>query len=259
MLYMDKIISSKDNRIYKELIKLGQKKYRDRMGKYLIEGENLLYEAIRYGHLIDKIVIREGADFSIESKVPIFKLSYGLFSEIADTTTSQGVIAVVKKKDAILEAFENESKPEDNIVVLDRLQDPGNIGTIIRTAEGAGYKGVICMKGTADVYAPKVVRAAAGSLFRIPIIYISSENELFQLTDRLNKRLTVSILDGDYKYYNVNLKSGIALVVGNEGNGCNKEIIRAADYKITIPMAGELESLNAAVATGILMYEAIRQ
>lgn len=96
-------------------------------------------------------------------------------------------------------------------------------------------------------------------MFRVPILYISSTDELFELVKKLNKKLTVSILEGDYKYYNVNLKEGVVLVIGNEGNGCSAEIVEAADCRVTIPMAGELESLNAAVAAGILMYEAVRQ
>ena len=259
MLYMDKIISSKDNKIYKELVKLNQKKYRDEMGKYLVEGENLLFEAIRYGHLIDKVILREDAAFTYGMKTATYKLSHNLFSQVAGTQTSQGVMAVIKKKVTGISDFGRLCDAKDNLVVLDRLQDPGNIGTVIRTAEGAGYRGVICIRGTADVYSPKVVRAAAGALFRVPILYISSTDELFELVKKLNKKLTVSILEGDYKYYNVNLKEGVVLVIGNEGNGCSAEIVEAADCRVTIPMAGELESLNAAVAAGILMYEAVRQ
>ena len=259
MLYMDKIISSKDNKIYKELVKLNQKKYRDEMGKYLVEGENLLFEAIRYGHLIDKVILREDAAFTYGMKTATYKLSHNLFLQVAGTKTSQGVMAVIKKKVTGISDFERLCDAKDNLVVLDRLQDPGNIGTVIRTAEGAGYRGVICIRGTADVYSPKVVRAAAGALFRVPILYISSTDELFELVKKLNKKLTVSILEGDYKYYNVNLKEGVVLVIGNEGNGCSAEIVEAADCRVTIPMAGELESLNAAVAAGILMYEAVRQ
>ncbi len=259
MLYMDKIISSKENKIYKELTKLSQKKYRDKAGKYLVEGENLLSEAIRYGHLVDKIILREGSALLKDVNAPVFVLDYKLFSEVSDTTTSQGVLAVVRKKDMSADALENICAAKDNLLVLDRLQDPGNIGTLIRTAEGAGYRGVICIKGTADVYGPKVVRAAAGSLFRIPILYISSETELFELIKRLNKKLTVSVIEADDNYYDVNLKDGVALVIGNEGNGCSNEIIEAAEQRVTIPMAGELESLNAAVAAGILMYETVRQ
>ena len=259
MLYMDKIISSKDNKIYKELVKLNQKKYRDEIGKYLVEGENLLFEAIRYGHLIDKVILREDAVFAYDMKTVTYKLSHNLFSQVADTKTSRGVMAVIKKKVTGISDFGRLCDAKDNLVVLDRLQDPGNIGTVIRTAEGAGYRGVICIRGTADVYSPKVVRAAAGALFRVPILYISSTDELFELVKKLNKKLTVSILEGDYKYYNVNLKEGVVLVIGNEGNGCSAEIVEAADCRVTIPMAGELESLNAAVAAGILMYEAVRQ
>ena len=129
---------------------------------------------------------------------------------------------------------------------------------MIRTAEGAGYEAVITVKGTGDVYGPKTIRAAAGSVFRIPIIQVGDNREIQELIRYLGKRLVVTSLDAETYYFNMDLSHDIALVIGNEGNGVSEELLELADDKIKIPMKGKLESLNASVAAGIVMYEAGR-
>ncbi|MBQ1490241.1 MAG: RNA methyltransferase [Eubacterium sp.] len=251
-------ISSKENRVYKACVRLTRKKYRDREKRYLIEGENLIREALCSGVRIESILVREGAypegTFSSEE----YTLSEALFDRIAQTETSQGVLAIVEKPEYGPEETARIWKTGSNLVVLDRLQDPGNIGTIIRTAEGAGYAAVLCMRGTADVYSPKVVRAAAGSLFRMPILLAEDEAELIRLAHEHGKQLTVTCFSGAVRYDEAGLNRDIALVIGNEGNGCSETLIESADVRVRIPMNGQLESLNASVAAGILMYEAIR-
>ena len=145
-----------------------------------------------------------------------------------------------------------------NFVVLDRLQDPGNIGTILRTADAAGYSLAIVLKGTADVFSSKVVRAATGSLFRMPVVFMDSVDELMEFTRAAGKKLVATCFDTDRYYYDENLKENIALIIGNEGSGISRELIECSDLKIKIPMHGNIESLNASVAAGILMYEAVR-
>lgn len=257
---MIKEISSKDNRIYKECQKLSQKKYRDREGLYLIEGENLLAEApperIRY------IVIRKGKESLIPAALKaqqIYSMEEKLFERAAQTETSQGIIAVMEKAVYGQDFLKARCAGGANLVVLDRLQDPGNIGTILRTCEGAGYAAAVVVKGTGDVYSPKTIRAAAGSVFRIPIIHVEDNRELRKLADSLGKRLAVTCFDTDNNYFDVDLSKDTALVIGNEGNGVSEELIAMADIKVKIPMKGKLESLNASVAAGILMYEAVRQ
>ena len=143
-------------------------------------------------------------------------------------------------------------------MVLDRLQDPGNIGTILRTADAAGYRLAVVMKGTADIFSPKVVRAATGSLFRMPVVFMDSNSELVEFTRAAGKKLVAACFDTERCYFDEDLTDNIALVIGNEGNGICKEIIESSDVKIKIPMHGNIESLNASVAAGILMYEAVR-
>ena len=148
---------------------------------------------------------------------------------------------------------------DSNILVLDRIQDPGNIGTMIRTAAAAGYGMIIAVKGTADIYSAKVLRATAGMIFDIPFVYIGSASELADLMRKTGKRIVVTDPAGGRPYYEEDLRAGIALVIGNEGNGISSEIMALADVRVTLPMKGSTESLNAAAAAAILMYEAVRQ
>lgn len=251
-------ITSKDNKIVKLCEQLSTRKYRDRLGLYLIEGENLIAEAVREGAEVETVLMRkgyEGLPEGLESKT--FVLEAKLFDKLACTDTSQGILAIVKKTEVSQDEF-IKNGAVGNFVVLDRLQDPGNIGTIIRTADAAGYSLVIAMKGTADIFSPKVVRAATGSLFRVPVVFMNDYDELVSFVKAAGGKLVATCFDTDRYYYDVDLTENVALIIGNEGNGISQELIDRADIKIKIPMAGTIESLNAAVAAAILMYEGVR-
>ena len=251
-------IRSKDNKIWKRCEQLTMRKYRDRSGLYLIEGENLLDEAIRNHVRIETVLVREDCQKALppEAADKAFLLDARLFDKLAQTVTSQGILAVVAK--AVVRKEDFIGLPGSNFIVLDRLQDPGNIGTILRTADAAGYRLAILMKGTADVYAPKVVRAATGSLFRMPVVSMTSTEELVEFTRAAGKKLTATCLDAQRCYYDEDLTHDIALVIGNEGSGVAPALIESSELRIKIPMQGNIESLNAAVAAGVLMYEAMR-
>jgi TrmH family RNA methyltransferase len=263
-------ITSKNNKIYKTFQKLTSKKYRDKLGLYLIEGENLLEEALKNKAQIDTVLFRDTLDEKLKEKIfgefstlslkadHIFEVEEKIFNELAQTETSQGVIASIKKPVFSPEDFIKNGVP-GNFVVLDRLQDPGNIGTIIRTADAAAYSLVVCLKGTADLFSPKVVRSATGSLFRVPVIMVDSERSLLEFAKATGKKLVATCLDAKSYYYQENLKDNIGLIVGNEGNGISQSLIDASDLKIKIPMASNIESLNVAVAAAIVMYENMRQ
>lgn len=252
-----KIITSKDNPIYKSALKLTKKKYRDEQGMYLLEGVKPLEDALELGINIRHIFVCEGHEDTFDFPVKITTaLDRKLFENLSDTRTSQGVIAVVEKIDYNAKEFADVAGTEgSNIVVLDRLQDPGNIGTVIRTAEAAGYKGILLISGSGDVYSPKVVRAAAGSLFRMPVIYIDRTEDAVSLLKSMNKYIVTTSLETETYYYEADLRENTALVIGNEGQGVSEEFLKSSDLKIKIPMAGSIESLNAAVAAGILMYQ----
>lgn len=250
-------IRSKDNKIFKECQKLSQKKYRDKEGMYLIEGENLIAEVPERDLVY--VFFREGQEREIFDLQNQYVVAGQLFDKLAQTETSQGILAVVRKPELTVDDLAKHIRRDDNVVVMDRLQDPGNIGTIIRTAEGAGYKAVITVKGTGDVFSPKTIRAAAGSVFRMPIVQVEDNQTLRALTDRLDKKLVVTGFHTDKYYYDTDLSKGVALVIGNEGNGVSEELMEMADVTVKIPMDGHLESLNASVAAGILMYETKRK
>lgn len=284
-------IASDSNRQYKLFQKLATKKYRDRYGLYLIEGENLIREAVQNGAKIDSVIVRDdaaekylradgpladgllamagaltagssrtAADAAQTGPQPeIFVLSGRLFAALALTETSQGVLAAVRMPQLSLANIgPDHLKPGSNVLVLDRLQDQGNIGTVIRTADAAGYKAVIALKGTADLFAPKTVRAAAGSLFRVRLALAETEEELLRFTRAAGKKLAAACPAGSRYYYEEDLSHDIALVLGNEGNGISGSLLEKADVKIKIPMSGSIESLNVAAAAAILMYEAVR-
>lgn len=266
-----KLITSGDNQIYKSAAQLKQKKYRDEQKKYLIEGPNLIHEALTNGGEIELVIKSEDFEFE-EIGVQTATMTAGLFRKLSDTENPQGIMAIVKKriyteedffKPSSSEAVRNSeaAKPRrsSNIVVLDRLQDPGNIGTILRTADAAGYRGAILMKGTGDIYSPKVVRAAAGSLFRLPVLFADTPEQAVGLLKKYGKTIIGTTPSCDRYYYDIDMRADTALVIGNEGNGACAEFLEQADLKIKIPMEGTIESLNAAVSAGILMYESVRQ
>lgn len=259
-------IISKNNQTYKLFQKLETKKYREKTGLYLIEGENLMEEALNNKAVIETVIIRKGEEHRFQpmidtltkdSDAQILTAESALFENMVQTETSQGIIAAVRKPVCSPEHF-IANKVSGNFVVLDRLQDPGNIGTIIRTADAAGYKAVVVIKGTADVFSPKVVRSATGSLFRIPVIFFETEEETVRFIKAAGKRLVATTLTGSRNYYEEDLRDDIALIIGNEGNGISDTLIEKSDLKIKIPMEGTIESLNASVAAAIIMYEAVR-
>ena len=172
--------------------------------------------------------------------------------------TPQGVLCVVEQMNYSLESVLANGKVP-HLMVLDNLQDPGNLGTIVRTAEGAGVTGIIMSKETVDIYNPKVIRSTMGSIYRMPFYYA---DDLIAAIDEMKKRnisTYAAHLDGKHSYDEENYQKPCAFFIGNEGNGLRDEIADAADIYIRIPMCGQVESLNAAVAACVLMFEAARQ
>lgn len=254
---MEKEIVSRDNRIFKETRKLAQKKYRDETSSYIVEGITLVKEALLFKNMIKYLVIQESKKDELFKEIDfkkydLYVMKDSLFIKVAQTATSQGVLAVLSKK-------EGTNLPEEgNLLIIDRLQDPGNMGTLIRTAEATGYKGVVIMKGSADVFSLKVQRASSGSLFRVPVIFYEDEKELVKDIKESGRSVVVTDLKEGKAVSELYLKMPIALVIGNEGKGVSAYFLDNSDYKVVIPMKGEVESLNAAVAGSILMYETAR-
>ena len=257
------VITSKDNELVKHIRKLKDKKYRDESNEFIIEGTNLIEEAVKEKAKIKKVIICEDTTKTYEmptnirleiAKYECIYVSEKIFNLITQVTNPQGIMAIVEKK-----AKEDEiDYTQDLIVMLDDIQDPGNLGTILRTIDSIGLKQIIVSKETADAFNPKVVRSTMGAIFRIKIIESENLIDTIKNIKKHHFKLIVTSLQTDNTIYDINYNKKI-IVIGNEGNGVSKEIQDMADEKIKIPMLGKTESLNASVATGIVLYEYVRQ
>ena len=257
------VITSKDNEVIKNIRKLKDKKYREIENKYIVEGIKLIEEAVEENAKIDTIVVCEDC---VENNLIEPKLMYEIakynciyvsekvFGAVTEVTNPQGILAVVEKdnkEDAI-------DYDQDVIVALDGIQDPGNLGTILRTADSVGLKQIIISKETADAYNPKVVRSTMGAIFRVKVIIA---NDLVKTLKEIKKhkfKIVATSLQTEDSIYNVQYDKK-AIVIGNEANGVSNEILDMADIKAKIPMLGKTESLNASVAASVILYEYVRQ
>ena len=256
------VITSKDNEIIKNIKKLKDKKYRDEENKFIVEGIKMVKEAIIENAKIDKIVVCEDCanDGTIEkellygiAKYNCIYTSEKLFDSITDVSNPQGILAVIEKNNE-----KNISYDEDVILALDGIQDPGNLGTILRTLDSVNLKQIILSENTADPYNPKVVRSTMGAIYRVNIIRSKDIIDTLKEIKKNKYQIAITSLDTDKSIYDVDFKKKV-IVIGNEANGVSKEVQDLADVKMIIPMLGKTESLNAAVATGIILYEYVRR
>ena len=262
------MITSKENELIKKIKALSQKKFRDEYKLYIVEGPKMVIEALDYAEVSNIVICEEILNdekilktISTKANKKNIKIEYvpsKLFEWFSETKTPQGVIALVKQ---------NQNKinykiilKDKTIFALDKIQDPGNLGTIIRTLDSAGIKHLILSKDTADPYNPKVVRSTMGAIFRLNIYTLDMEliDALKSLKENGVKVVSTS-LDTKKYYYDVDFDENLVLVIGNESQGVSKEVQKMSDYKIKIPMVGKTESLNAAVATSIIAYEKVRR
>lgn len=246
------MIISKDNSQIKHIRQLSQKKYRDDYKEFVVEGIKIVQEAIEENENIQLVVIcEELLKRQIDTKN--FKVEYvnkSIFELISDTVTPQGILAVIKEK-------EPQEITSQVLFALDDIQDPGNMGTIIRTLDAAGIKDLIISKESADIYNPKVTRSTMGAIYRVNVIRENLKAKLIELQEK-GYKIVVTSLATDKYYYDIDYNEKMIIVIGNEGKGVSKEINEIADIKIKIPMLGKAESLNASIATGILAYEYVR-
>jgi TrmH family RNA methyltransferase len=255
------MITSTANAQVKSLAQLIKKsKVRTEQGVYVVEGVKMFQEAPK--DEIVKVYVSEelyqkGTLQEHLKEVPYEVLKTDVFNHVADTKTPQGVLCVMKQKKYTLEQLMDGKCPL--LLVLENLQDPGNLGTMMRTAEGAGVTGVLLSRGSVDIYNPKTIRSTMGSIYRMPIICIE---DIVSLMDKFRKRGIKSYaahLEGENSYDKEDYRTGTAILIGNEGNGLRDEVSNKADIWVRIPMEGQVESLNAAIAASILMFEVARQ
>jgi TrmH family RNA methyltransferase len=254
-------IESKENNLFKNTKKLKERKNRNKNNKYIIEGFRLVQEAFKANVDMEYLIVTKDGCEKMEQYlseeiikyIKIYEISDNLFKELTSTENPQGILAVINMN----------IKPMDSngsfYLLCDKLQDPGNLGTIIRTAHAAGVQGIILTKGTVDIYNEKTVRSTMGSIFYIPVCYDDDNLSLVKNLKSEGFKLVVTSLETDKDFFQEDLRGKVLLTVGNEGNGVSEEVFELADTKVKIPMPGNAESLNVAIATSIIMYEKVRQ
>lgn len=252
------MITSTSNSQVKDVINLLKKSgERKRRGLFVIEGIRMFTEIPA-----DRIVKVYASESFVEANRAILAgtayetVSDKVYAQMSDTKTPQGIMALVKMLEYNVEDIARGDKPV--VVILENIQDPGNLGTIIRSAEGAGATGIIMSSNTVDIYNPKVIRSTMGALFRMPFIYVTDIIDTCKELKNKGITLFAAHLNGS-NYYKENLNLPMGIMIGNEGNGLTDELSNEADKLIKIPMEGSLESLNAAVSTAVILYEAYRQ
>ena len=255
------MITSANNGQVKNIIQLNQKaKARREQGLFAAEGRKMFGEAPT--DWISRVYVAESLTGDAELMKRVEALPHeivtdSVFRQMSDTQTPQGILTVLKKPSYTLEEILKGETPF--VMILEDLQDPGNAGTIFRTGEGAGVSGIILTRTCVDVTNPKVIRSTMGSIYRMPFLYAEDVVSLKQELAKRKIRTFAAHLQGENSYDREDYTGGTAFLIGNEGKGLTEEASRAADTLIRIPMCGRVESLNAAMAAGILMYEAARQ
>lgn len=257
------VITSKDNEFVKHVKKLKEKKYREEYSEYIVEGIKMIGEAIGEQAKIKQIVVCEDCKNSGGipqellyeiAKYDCIYVSEKVFTQMTDVSNPQGILAIIDKSGNKETEIDYKA---DLILVLDNIQDPGNMGTILRTADSINLKQILVSKGSSDVYNPKVVRSTMGAIFRVKVIECEDLSKTIKELKKHKITVYATDLKTDESIYDVDYKKS-AIVIGNEANGVSNEILELSDKRIKIPMLGKTESLNAAVATSIILYEAVR-
>ncbi|ALM56670.1 RNA methyltransferase [Staphylococcus equorum] len=240
------MITSAQNSKVKNAIKLKKKRERDKTGRALIEGYHLIEEAYKSNLKIEQLYvvdIERLDDGMINHADEVFEINLKVAEALSGTVTPQGFFAVIEKP-------VHETANAQQVLLIDCIQDPGNLGTLIRTADAAGLDLIVLEKGTADPYQDKVMRASQGSVFHIPIV----SQDLSEFIDGFEGGVYGTALDNAVPYNQIQSEEKFALLLGNEGEGVNPELLSKTSQNLTIPIYGKAESLNVAIAGSIVMY-----
>ncbi len=258
---LEKLITSASNKQIRQVVQLMTKrKERELLKRFVFEGIRMFREAPE--GFVEKVFVSESFWNKCQEK-HLFKESItelvkdDVFHKMSDTKTPQGVLCIAKQPFYDRELLVKDSKGV--YLVLENIQDPGNLGSIFRTAEAAGVNAIFMTRNTVDLFNLKTIRATMGSVYRVPFAYIDSVDEIVSEFHRNEIDTYATFLGKSESYLDVNYQKGFALIVGNEGNGLSEQTALLAHKRIIIPMQGKIESLNAAIATSIVLYEAVRQ
>lgn len=255
------MITSTSNQRVKQLLQLQKKsKARNQEKVFIAEGSRMVRETPR--EALQKLYVSETYYNKHRQEFQKMKsrpevLTDTVFAHVSDTKNPQGILAVVRQPDYSLEDMLGKQNP--HILILDNLQDPGNVGTIFRTAEAAGVTGILMSRDCVDIYNSKTIRSTMGAVYRMPFLYLEDLQSGISILKENKIHIYAAHLEGKHAYDQEDYRRGTAFLIGNEGNGLNPETARCADTWIRIPMAGQTESLNVAMAAGILMFEVSRQ
>lgn len=255
-------IQSKDNKTIKHIISLQQRKYRQKFGEYTVEGIRAVTD-IGKKDFLRSILIRESKRSELEPLVQkgftvssVYVVQDPIFNKIEHSVNGQGILGIAKKCVNDLHSFIVEN---GLYIALDGVQDPGNLGTIIRTAVAAGAKGIFLLKGTVDPYNEKCVRSTMSALCNIPIFEDVTLSEFYDFIKDNTIKTYVTSLENAKPYHTISYPKRTMIILGNEGNGVSREIIEMCDQAITIPMYGDIESLNVSIAAALCMYKVREQ
>lgn len=254
------VITSKNNDLIKDSKRLQQKKFRDQTGLFYVEGVRIVEEALATP-LVERLFFAESLRntsrgekllaLACEQAIPAFECTESVLAELSDTVNSQGVVAIVKKPPWDL-------KPQGLVLIADEIQDPGNMGTLLRTAVGAGVRSLLVVEGSVDLYNPKVLRSSMGAIFHLPHCFLKRSQVLEFLAAGQSTLVIADLVDAN-DYWAVEYPQNMALVIGNEARGIHEDFRQKASLRVKIPLIGCVESLNASVAAGVLLYEILRQ
>ncbi|MDS1030795.1 RNA methyltransferase [Bacillota bacterium LX-D] len=257
-------ITSRHNHYIKLVKNLEKRKFREETGLFVLEGFRSLQEAMETKYKLEAILLTPSAyvklqsdDYyqNLEERTRLFIVEEKIFNDLAQTQTPQGILIIAQKRVYKLDHMLDSGKL---VVVADGIQDPGNLGTIIRTMAAAGAGGLLLTGGSVDVYNPKVLRSTMGGIFYLPFVVEDTEG-IIKAIENYDYNLVVADINGRQKYYEIDLSGKVALVIGNENHGPADIFLQRASSIIKIPMPGGVESLNASVAAAILIYETVRQ
>ena len=256
------MITSTSNVQIKQIVALLKKgKERKVQKAFVIEGRKMFEEICEQKERVRKAYFSESywmERYENQEKplVPYEIVADAVFEAMAETVTPQGVLAIVEMPEYSLEQMIEKA---GTLLLLEDLRDPGNLGTIVRTAEAAGVAGIILSKESVDVYNPKVIRSTMGAIYRVPFLYVEDFKSLLVQLKEQKVRLLAAHLQGTKNFDNADYSGKVGILIGNEANGLSDEVAELAEENVLIPMAGNVESLNAAVAASLLMYEAFRK
>lgn len=257
-------IESTQNPLVKEALKIKEKRSLYGHEAFLIEGPNLIEGALKRASraALKRVFFTERFRQHHPALIgrigkagpEMFEVAERVIARLSDTEAPQGIVAVSSYRPWGLE----DIRVKGSLVICDGIQDPGNLGAIIRTADAAGADGVVLLPGTCDAFMPKALRASAGSIFNVPVLYVEREG-LTGLLRKKGVRLAVTALDGTDPLFDTDLRPPIAFVFGNEASGVSPELKKASDLNLRIPLRGGAESLNVAASVAVCLYEAMRQ